>query len=160
VTSRRRRALLLLLIIPLGFATKIYAGPGSGWIANCLGGTFYVVFWVLVLLALFPTLSAGKVAVGVLAGTIVLEFLQLWHPPLLESLRSSFLGRTILGTTFSWIDIPFYILGAGLAYAAGRWARSGPGGGVSASQSPAGGAVRVARGELPNEGLQEREDNS
>ena len=89
----------------MGFATKIYEGPGSAWISASLGGTFYVVFWVFVLLALFPSLSAGKTALSVLAGTVVLECLQLWHPPLLESVRNSFLGRTILGTTFSWLDI-------------------------------------------------------
>jgi len=123
VTSRWRLIALLLLIVPMGFATKIYEGPGSAWVSGCLAGTFYVAFWVLVVLAMFPTLSAGKVAVGVLAGTVALEFLQLWHPPLLESLRNSFLGRTILGATFSWLDIPFYIVGALLGCALGRWAQ-------------------------------------
>ena len=42
----------------------------------------------------------------------LLEVLQLWHPPFLEALRGHFLGRTVLGTTFSWSDFPHYVAGA------------------------------------------------
>jgi hypothetical protein len=38
----------------------------------------------------------------VLVATCLLEFLQLWHPPLLEAVRSTFIGRTVLGTSFTW----------------------------------------------------------
>jgi hypothetical protein len=57
-----------------------------------------------VLRCIWPGWSAARIAWVVLAATCCLEFLQLWHPPLLETLRSHFLGATILGTTFEWSD--------------------------------------------------------
>jgi hypothetical protein len=48
--------------------------------------------------------------------TCALEFLQLWHPPLLESLRSNFIGRTILGSYFDWSDFTYYFAGSALGY--------------------------------------------
>jgi hypothetical protein len=38
-------------------------------------------------------------------------FLQLWHPPLLEQIRATLIGKLLLGTTFVWWDFPHYILG-------------------------------------------------
>ena len=43
--------------------------------------------------------------------TCGIEFLQLWHPEFLESIRRYFIGRTILGTTFAWIDFIHYCIG-------------------------------------------------
>jgi hypothetical protein len=63
-----------------------------------------------------PGTNTGKIAAGVLAATCVLEFLQLWHPPFLEALRSNFLGATILGTTFDWTDFPYYFAGSGIGW--------------------------------------------
>jgi Flp pilus assembly protein TadB len=45
-----------------------------------------------------------------------LEFLQLWHPSFLEFLRSNFIGRTILGTSFTWSDFPYYLVGGGIGW--------------------------------------------
>lgn len=127
---RRRCALALVLVTPLGFATKLYAGPGSVWVNHFAGGVLYVLFWVLGVLAVAPRLSPGRVAAAVLAATCGLELLQLWHPPLLEAVRATFLGRTLIGASFSLWDFPHYLLGAALgAWLTGRWAldtQSGP----------------------------------
>jgi len=56
-----------------------------------------------------------RVAVAVFAVTSALEVLQLWNPPLLAAVRSIFLGRTLIGTTFGWWDFPHYAAGALLA---------------------------------------------
>jgi len=48
---------------------------------------------------------------GVFIVTCLLECLQLWHPPFLEVLRSGFIGRTIIGTSFVWSDFIYYVLG-------------------------------------------------
>ena len=53
-----------------------------------------------------------RIAVGVLLATCVLEFLQLWHPPWLQVMRSTFLGESLFGTSFSWWDFPAYVVGA------------------------------------------------
>jgi hypothetical protein len=56
------------------------------------------------------------IASSVLAITCVLEFLQLWHPPFLQLIRNTFIGRTILGSYFTWSDFPYYFLGSGIGW--------------------------------------------
>jgi hypothetical protein len=114
--ARRWTLLSLALIVPAGFYCKFYRGPLHVWVNDSLGGTFYVAFWCLVVFLLWPRAASVRIAAGVLVATCVLEFLQLWHPPFLEMLRSHFLGATILGTTFDWGDFPYYFLGAGAGW--------------------------------------------
>jgi len=106
----------LLIIVPLGFSTKFYAGYGQDWVRNSLGGVFYEIFWCLVIYCLFRRLKIGLIVAIVLAGTCGLEFLQLWHPPFLETLRGHFIGRTVLGTSFSWSDFLYYLIGSGIGW--------------------------------------------
>ena len=108
------------LLVPLGLLTKFYAGPDHLWIGAHAGGFLYVMFWVFLVLAIAPGLSAGFVSAAVFAVTCALEFLQLWHPPLLTHVRSTFLGHALLGSTFSWADIPYYAAGSLLAYISAR----------------------------------------
>ena len=130
VTANRGRSLAVLAIVtPLGFLTQFYSGRGSTWAVTHAGGFFYVVFWIFVVLALFPRLSRERVAVGVAIATGALECAQLWHPDFLERMRASFLGRAVLGTTFDWSDFPYYAAGALAAYGVARAiAVGGPGG--------------------------------
>ena len=103
--------LSLLFITPLGFLSKFYAGPGAKWLNNSFGGLLYEIFWCLVIFLILPRLKPVNIAVGVFVVTCLLECLQLWHPPFLEVLRSDFIGRTIIGTSFVWSDFIYYILG-------------------------------------------------
>lgn len=114
VPSRLRYATLAVLLIPLGVATKLYSGPGASWIGGNLGGSVYVAFWSALILAIRPSWSVRRVAVGVFVCTTGIEFLQLWHPPVLQALRGTLLGQAVLGGVFSWIDIPWYGVGAGM----------------------------------------------
>lgn len=113
---RWRTFVSLLLLIPVGFSTKSYHGPGASTVNASLGGMFYVVFWCLVVRLLFMRTSKKILVAAVLLATCAIEFLQLWHPPLLENLRAHFIGRTILGTTFDWLDFPWYFAGAALGW--------------------------------------------
>jgi hypothetical protein len=106
----------LAIIVPAGLYSKLYRGPGAHWVNDSLGGVFYEVFWCLVLWFCLPRLKPHRIAGAVLAVTCVLEFLQLWHPGFLEFLRSYFVGRTILGTTFDWSDFPYYFAGSGFGW--------------------------------------------
>lgn len=114
---RVRLLCALALFTPLGFATKLYAGPGATFFRFYAGGILYEIFWILVVMGIRPTLSAWRVAAGVLAVTCALEVLQLWHPVPLEWVRSTFLGRALIGSTFSAWDFPCYVTGC----AAGVW---------------------------------------
>lgn len=119
-SPRARLLLALAVLVPLGFATKAYAGPGARWVHDSAGGVVYVVFWIVALLALRPTLAPGRVALAVLLATCALETLQLWNPPPLARARSHFLGRTLLGDSFAWWDFPHYVLGAALGLGLAR----------------------------------------
>ncbi len=104
------------IIVPVGFYSKFYRGPAAHWVNDSLGGVFYETFWCLLASLVMTRTRTGRLAGGVLAATCVLEFLHLWHPPLLEALRSNFLGATILGATFDWSDLPYYFAGSGIGW--------------------------------------------
>lgn len=115
--SRHKLTLLSLsIIVPLGFLTKCYSGPADYWVHNSLGGVLYEIFWCLLLFLFLPRRKPWFIASVVLIGTSILEFLQLWHPTFLEMLRSYFIGRTVLGTSFTWSDFPHYFAGCGLGW--------------------------------------------
>lgn len=115
----------LAIIVPLGFYTKFYEGPAAFWVKYSLGGVFYEIFFCLLVFFVFPKARSGVIAGWVLLVTCLLEFLQLWHPPLLELIRSNFFGRTLIGNSFSWSDFPYYFIGSGLGWIWLDWLRTG-----------------------------------
>jgi hypothetical protein len=121
--KRSWTVLSLLIIVPIGFYSKFYTGPAANWVNNSLSGAFYEVFWCA-LLFLFLDDNPWIIATFVLMMTCLLEFLQLWHPPFLEFIRSHFLGRAVLGTSFTWSDFPYYFLGCGVGWLWMRWLQS------------------------------------
>ncbi len=115
--ARWKLLLSILIITPIGFLTKAYHGPYlTDWVNNSLGGLLYVTFWCLVAAFLNPKWPEVKIALIVLLVTSVLETAQLWHPPFLQYLRSFYLGKVLLGTTFTWSDFPHYAAGALIGY--------------------------------------------
>lgn len=114
---RWRTAVILAVLVPLGLLTKSYAGPLRIWVNNFAGGVLYEIFWCLIIGFMRPRINALRVAVWVFLITCGLECLQLWHPPVLEAARRPFIGKALLGTTFSLLDFPHYIAGS----AAGGW---------------------------------------
>ena len=124
MTPRRAYLILLVLLVPIGFATKFYNGPVADWVSDSLGGLLYVMFWMLLAMAIRPHARIALVALAVLTVTCLLEFLQFWHPIWLAPIRATFLGHALLGNTFSWLDFPYYLLGALLGYGCARWVDS------------------------------------
>ncbi|MFO7891133.1 MAG: DUF2809 domain-containing protein [bacterium] len=103
-------------MIPLGFFSKFYIGPFHRWFNFYFGGLLYEVFWCLIIALLVPKVSTINIVLSVLFITCGLEFLQLFHYPFLENIRSTFWGRTLIGHSFSWYDFPYYFIGCGLGY--------------------------------------------
>jgi len=126
--TRARRAALLSLaaVVPAGFLCKYAPISGADWVANSLAGAFYVIFWCLVVFVLLPEAAPRRIAAGVLAATCALEALQRWHPPFLQAVRATFLGRTLIGSDFAWADFPFYVIGAVAGWAWLRGLRPRP----------------------------------
>ena len=108
--------ILILIIVPIGFYSKFYSGPGKDWINNSLGCVLYEIFWCLFIFLFLIKIKIWKIAVSVFIATCILEVMQLWHPQSLEYIRSFFLGRTLIGTSFSWFDFIYYFIGSIIGY--------------------------------------------
>ena len=104
--------LAMAVVIPLGFYSKIYDGPASNWVNNSLGGVLYVIFWSLLFSVLAARSKPWKIVSLVLLITCTIEILQLWHPPFMETIRSTFFGATLIGNSFSWLDMAHYMIGS------------------------------------------------
>jgi hypothetical protein len=107
----------LLVLVPAGLATKIIDGPFRAWIHDSLGGVLYEIFWIGLFSFVFPRARTWIIAVSVLVVTSILEAGQLWHPSFLVPVRSSFMGRTLIGTSFAWLDFPHYVIGCAIGAA-------------------------------------------
>jgi len=105
-----------VVLIPLGFISKLYQGPYHSWFNFYFAGLLYEIFWCLLIAFISPKISKIKIVTIVLVFTCCLEFLQLYHNSFLENIRSTFLGRTLIGHSFSWYDFPYYFIGCGLGY--------------------------------------------
>ena len=117
--SRPRLVALLsiAIVVPLGFGLKFYPGPLRGWVNDSLGGVAYEIFWCLVLFAIWPRRSAiTPIVIGVFVATCMLEILQLVDHPVLARIRGNFLGLTLIGTTFVWSDMLYYVIGCALGW--------------------------------------------
>jgi len=113
---RKKWTLLsVIILVPLGLYTKIYSGPAAQWVNNSMGGVLYVVFWSLAFCFLLPGVKTRKIAAAVFLVTCLLEIMQLWHPPFLETVRSTFIGVTLIGNSFSWLDLVHYMIGFALS---------------------------------------------
>jgi len=107
----------LLILTPAGFLCKIYTGPLYTWVQDYLGGVLYEIFWCLFIFFFIPRPAAiTKIVGGVFLVTCILEISQLWKTALLETIRSYFIGRTLIGTTFSLWDFPHYLIGCVIAW--------------------------------------------
>ena len=102
----------LIFIIPVGFYSKFYHGPAHKWVNDSLGGAFYEMFWCLLIFLFMKKTVPWKIVTAVFCTTCALEFLQLWHPPFLEHIRSNFIARTVIGTSFVPSDFFYYIIGS------------------------------------------------
>ena len=61
-TARFRVLLSLLFMLPLGFASKFYRGPGAWWFNDYAGGLLYEVFWCLAAAFVWPRASGFRIA--------------------------------------------------------------------------------------------------
>jgi len=125
---RKYRSLRFILlihlswIILLGFGMKYYSGLGHHWFNDYGAGLLYEVFWILFFFLLFPSRrNISFLPVCVFIGTSLLEILQLWHPVILEKIRSNFLGAALIGTTFVWWDFPHYMIGCFIGWLILKW---------------------------------------
>lgn len=108
--SRRATLVGLCVLVPLGLWTNTQEMRIA--LNHSVAGALYVVFFCWLSHLAWPRCPAWKKASWVLASTCVIEITQLWHPPFLDSFRHTFIGAALLGSTFVWMDFPYYAAGA------------------------------------------------
>jgi hypothetical protein len=107
----------LLIVTVMGFLFKYYTGFAHKWFNYYGAAVFYEIFWCLFVFIFFRSSKAIiQIPLWVFIITCILEFLQLWHPPLLEQIRATLIGKLLLGTTFVWWDFPHYVIGCILGW--------------------------------------------
>lgn len=126
MTLTRRPARLVILIIlfflvPIGLGTKFYHGPGRLWVMLYAGDIFYPMFWFFLGMLIFPRVHPLKMSIAVFLFSTAVEFTQLLNGTFLTWLRQSFIGRTLVGTSFVWMDIVYYAAGCVLAVVLYYW---------------------------------------
>ena len=107
--------LSLAIVIPLGLLANAHRGINM-LLNNSLAGLLYEIFWCLFFYFLFPRAYVWKIIVWVFLVTCLLELLQLWHPQFLVSIRETFMAKVIIGTSFAFLDIVYYIMGCLFAW--------------------------------------------
>jgi len=80
-----------------------------------MGDILYPMFWFFLVLFFRPQFSSLKLASTVFIFSTAIEFTQLLSSPLLTQIRSTFIGRTLIGTGFAPVDIFYYFIGCVLA---------------------------------------------
>ena len=121
--SRKATVLALLVLVPLGLWTNT---PEIRVALNhSVAGALYVVFFCWLSHLAWPKCPAWQKASWVFGVTCALEVTQLWHPPFLDAIRSTFLGAALIGSTFVWMDFPYYLAGALFGFWTMRESRQG-----------------------------------
>jgi len=104
------------ILVPLGIASKFYQGPGKYWCIHYFGDIVYVIFWSMVLFLFYPRIRPLVIVSIVITVTSVIEFSQLLDNGLLSWMRHSFIGRSLVGDTFSAYDFIYYGIGSIIAF--------------------------------------------
>jgi hypothetical protein len=108
--SRAWLAVGVAAVVALGLASRAFPlfpaalgkYPGDAlWALMVFLGAAFVV----------PRASTLTLATFALCVSYLVEILQLYHAPWLDSIRGTTLGHLVLGSGFSWLDLVAYAIG-------------------------------------------------
>jgi hypothetical protein len=107
-----------------GLATALVIGAGLLWRSGLLPFPSFLAkyggdsLWALVVFLgfgfVFRRSSTVRIALGAVCFAWSVEFLQLYHAPWIDVIRSTRLGRLVLGTSFNSPDLIAYVIGIAL----------------------------------------------
>ncbi|MDB5036252.1 MAG: hypothetical protein JWQ98_3493 [Chlorobi bacterium] len=107
--------IITLAVIPLGLGSRRYGGHLPAFVATYAGDTLWTVMFYFIVVSLAPRLAIRRAALTALAASCVIEILQLYHAPWIDSIRATTLGGLALGFTFLWSDMVCYTVGVLIA---------------------------------------------
>jgi hypothetical protein len=102
-------AAVVLFLVEVFIALRVH----DAWIRPH-GGDVLVVIFLYCLVRAFLRLPVVATVLGVLAFSYLVEILQYFHFVELIGLRHNKLAVIVIGTSFAWLDLVSYTLGAAL----------------------------------------------
>ena len=102
------------LVIAGGLLWRSGLLPLPSFLAKYGGDSLWALVLFLGLGFIFRRSSTVRIAVGALCFVWSVEFLQLYHAPWIDAIRSTRLGRLILGESFNSPDLMAYVIGIAL----------------------------------------------
>lgn len=121
ITAQRSRpayALAVTLVIGIGLLWRSKLLPLPQFVAKYGGDSLWALVVFLCFGFAFPRRSTTWMALLAVGFAWSVEFLQLYHAPWIDGIRSTRLGHLVLGNVFNSPDLLAYAVGVGL----GAWA--------------------------------------
>jgi hypothetical protein len=117
ISVQRRRpiyALVTALVIGTGLLWRSGLFPLPDFIAKYGGDSLWALVVFLCFGIAFHRSSTVRIALVAVCFAWSIEFLQLYHVPWIDGIRSTRLGHLVLGTMFNGPDLLAYVVGIAL----------------------------------------------
>ena len=116
--SRRVYAIATALVIGTGLLWRSGLFPLPDFVAKYGGDSLWALVVFLGLGFAFSRSSTMRIALVAVCFAWSVEFLQLYHAPWIDGMRSTRLGHLVLGTVFNGPDLFAYVIGIALGVSA------------------------------------------
>jgi hypothetical protein len=101
---------LTLVVVLLGLASRHYFSEFP-FVRAYVGDGLWALMVFFGFALIFNRWSVRSVALAALLFSLGIELSQLYHAPLIDSIRSTRLGGLVLGFSFVWSDLICYSMG-------------------------------------------------
>ncbi|WP_395732240.1 DUF2809 domain-containing protein [Prosthecobacter sp.] len=109
--NRLLQTVALVLVLGAGLLWRSHYLPLSPFLSKYGGDALWALAVFLAVGLCFPRASTWRIMLVALGFAWGIEFSQLYHAPWIDEVRSSLLGRLILGSTFNAPDLLAYVIG-------------------------------------------------
>jgi hypothetical protein len=106
------------LVIVAGLFWRSDLLPLSDFLAKYGGDSLWALVVFLCFGFAFRRSSTARIGLGALCFAWSVEFLQLYHAPWIDGIRSTRLGHLVLGASFNGPDLIAYVVGIALGVVA------------------------------------------
>ena len=113
-------AVLAALVIATGLLWRSGLLPLPSFVAKYGGDSLWALVVFLCFGFAFRRSSTVRIGLSALCFAWSVEFLQLYHAPWIDSIRSTRVGRLVLGASFNSPDLIAYVIGIALGILAER----------------------------------------
>lgn len=109
--SRLIYALAIALVIGTGLLWRSSLLPLPSFLVKYGGDSLWALAVFLAFGFICRQISTVRIALGAVCFAWSVEFLQLYHAPWIDVIRSTRLGQLVLGTSFNGPDLIAYVIG-------------------------------------------------